>query len=70
MHEVLDYVQRKSERSHLLMVVFIHGWKHNAEVGDDNVMDFREVLIRISERETALAKSDKLPRDPRPGDGL
>lgn len=70
MHKVLEYVERESERSHLLMVVFIHGWKHNAEVGDDNVMDFREVLIRISERETALAKSDKLPRDPRPVIGL
>lgn len=70
MHRVLEYVQRASERSHLLMVVFIHGWKHNAEVGDDNVVDFREVLIRISERERVLAKNSKPRRDPRPVIGL
>ena len=44
-----------------LMVVFVHGWKHNAGfdgngVEDDNVAHFREALIQLSAVEIELSR--------------
>jgi pimeloyl-ACP methyl ester carboxylesterase len=44
-----------------LMVVFVHGWKHNAGfdgngVEDDNVAHFRDALIQLSAVEIALSR--------------
>ena len=38
-----------------LMVVFVHGWKHNAAPGDDNIATFRRVLVGLSKTEQAVS---------------
>ena len=45
----------------LLMVVFIHGWKHNAHDGDSNVTMFHKVLHKLADMETLDAKTSKRP---------
>src|SRR5918997_520354 len=35
----------------LLIVVFVHGWKHNANAGDDNLRSFRSLLRDARESE-------------------
>jgi hypothetical protein len=51
-----------------LLVVFVHGWKHSAAPGDDNIKTFRKVLRGLSDAETALEPSlwKPLGLDPRP----
>ena len=58
-------LQRFSEEDHtngLLMVVFVHGWKHNASVEDDNVIMFRTVLAELAAMERQLSEGRTKPR--------
>jgi hypothetical protein len=38
----------KSETPGVLVVVFVHGWRHNADVDDGNVQSFRGLLEKVS----------------------
>jgi pimeloyl-ACP methyl ester carboxylesterase len=38
-----------------IVVVFVHGWKHNARSDDSNLAHFRKVLIHTVERENVVA---------------
>ncbi len=63
MDAVLNTVYDESVSKDLLIVVFMHGWKHSAEQNDDNVNTFRTLLGRISESERALSNgSNESPR--------
>ena len=44
--------------SGLLMVVYVHGWRHNASFDDDNVASFRETLKRIYSYEHLASQSE------------
>ena len=46
---VQQLLKKKDER--LSVVVFAHGWKHNAHSGDDNVKTFRKILFDLSRLE-------------------
>ena len=46
-----------------IMVLFVHGWKHNAAFDDGNVETFRTVLKQLSGLELALSEQEK--RTPR-----
>lgn len=54
MEEVLGYVsglahpQQEGRYKGVLVVVFVHGWKHNAAPGDPNVDDFRDLLRKAA----------------------
>ena len=39
----------------LLMVVFVHGWKHSAAFDDGNVATFREAMARLSAADAQVA---------------
>lgn len=39
----------------VIMPVFVHGWRHNAEVCDANLTCFRELARRIVEDQRAAA---------------
>lgn len=45
----------------LLMVVFVHGWKHSAAPGDANIDTFRKVLAQLSDSEARIARATGLP---------
>lgn len=47
--------------SGLLMVVYVHGWRHNASFGDDNVASFRETLRRIHAFERLASQGEGRP---------
>lgn len=46
---LLEKIQAQSHPHGLALVVFVHGWKHNASTGDDNVQSFKSALFRIAE---------------------
>jgi pimeloyl-ACP methyl ester carboxylesterase len=58
MHAVMDSVdaQTSNGSTDFLMVVFVHGWKHNASVADSNVASFRGALTQLSATENELSR--------------
>jgi hypothetical protein len=46
-----------------IMVLFVHGWKHNAAFDDESVQTFRTVLKQFSDLELAFSEQEK--RTPR-----
>jgi hypothetical protein len=63
MWKLLDVLSAEVHRQDLLIVVFAHGWKHNANVCDGNVCCFRETLKQISRLERSASGAAK--REPR-----
>lgn len=61
MHKVVGQLDEMSARQDLLMVVFVHGWKHSAAPGDKNITTFREVLARLSEEEAYISRQSQRP---------
>src|ERR1035438_2042061 len=45
----------------MLIVTFVHGWKHNANSQDENVLMLRFVLREIAAMEQLLSKKEKRP---------
>jgi len=68
MHAVTDELNQLAGRDDLLMVVFVHGWKHSAAPGDGNIRTFRETLRRLSLLEANLARIES--RKPRQVAGI
>ncbi len=63
--EIIEYTARRDEsRSrNALMVVFVHGWKHNAKPDDGNVASFRTTLEKLSHLESVSSKLEgRAPR--------
>lgn len=54
--DVVAAVRAAAEKDDLLLVVFAHGWNHNAREGDGNVRGFRQVLDRLTELERESAR--------------
>jgi hypothetical protein len=48
-----------AESRDVIMLVYVHGWHHNASPEDENLKSFRRVLTKISQEEAAEAKSAK-----------
>src|SRR5579863_158776 len=53
--EVLDRVSSDLRVDNLYVLLFIHGWHHNADPEDDSLREFESTLARVSRR---LASSD------------
>ncbi len=63
MNQVLEYAEELAETdTGTAVVVFVHGWKHNAKATDDNVLDFRWLLQKTAKLRAKgrLPKSRKL----------
>jgi len=61
MSDVLLKLQTEAATRDLLMVVFVHGWKHSAAPGDANINTFRHVLANLSDTEAHLARAADTP---------
>lgn len=46
----------KADGKKLIVLVYIHGWRHDASPGDGNVRSFRETLRRVARLEQDLAE--------------
>jgi hypothetical protein len=57
-----DVLNRQLRGQPAVVVVFVHGWKHDASVCDHNLSCFREVLEILSKAETHFAGSSRKPR--------
>jgi hypothetical protein len=56
MRVVLDELNKEAGKNDLLMVVFVHGWKHSASPEDGNIETFRASLKHLSELETRISQ--------------
>ncbi len=56
MSDVVGTLAAEAGTKELLMVVFVHGWKHSAAPGDSNIDTFRKVLAQLSDSEVQIAK--------------
>lgn len=61
MRAVLDRVIAEDAKQRLLIITFVHGWKHNAAYDDPNVDMVRKTLRRLSAVERASSISEKRP---------
>ncbi len=57
---VLEKLWERSGSNDLLLVVFVHGWKHSAAPGDKNIQTFRGVLDDLSDAEQYIARQTGL----------
>lgn len=56
MSDVVGKLAEEAGTKEVLMVVFVHGWKHSAAPGDGNIQTFRKVLAQLSDSEAQIAK--------------
>jgi hypothetical protein len=56
MDAVVKALNERAARQDLLIVVFVHGWKHSAAPGDGNIATFRQGLERLSELESRVSR--------------
>lgn len=61
MDRLLEEVERIGTEHELMMVVFAHGWKHNAAPSDTNLHDFQQVLEDLADDERQLALLEERP---------
>ncbi|HFD40674.1 MAG TPA: esterase, partial [Anaerolineae bacterium] len=57
MEAVLEDLARQP--GELLIVVFVHGWKHSAAPGDDNIAGFRQALGDLAEMEAVGSENPR-----------
>lgn len=62
MWAVLGHLQEAVASDDLLVVVFVHGWKHSAAPDDENVELFRRNLALLSRVEARISRDTGVPR--------
>ncbi|HJV34740.1 hypothetical protein [Geomonas sp.] len=50
-----EHLKESGKERQYLLVVFAHGWKHNADGDDDNVREFNKLLERLDVQEQVVA---------------
>jgi hypothetical protein len=53
---VLDRVMECATQQNTLVVLFVHGWHHNAEEHDSNLISFRDALTSINKEMSTKAR--------------
>ena len=56
MNAVLDKYRNIAAFDDVLLITFIHGWHHNAEPEDSNIVSFRNMLAEVSKMESIGSK--------------
>jgi hypothetical protein len=54
MNALFDRMRVESSQRDLCIIIFVHGWKHNAAADDSNVNDFRILLAQVAKMEARL----------------
>lgn len=55
---VLAHFSSITAKRDVLLVIFVHGWHHNASPEDRNVMQFRNLLSRLASAEAVNSRKD------------
>jgi hypothetical protein len=45
----------------IILVAFVHGWKHNAAPNDENVQSFQQLLAMLARHEATLPEAERHP---------
>ncbi|HHJ16054.1 MAG TPA: alpha/beta hydrolase [Gammaproteobacteria bacterium] len=53
---VLEKIRAHAQEDGVVVVTFIHGWKHNAKQTDSNLVDFRKSLAAVANSSSSLGK--------------
>jgi pimeloyl-ACP methyl ester carboxylesterase len=59
MDALFERMQAESVERDLCIIIFVHGWKHNAAANDTNVSDFRILLEQVAKMEKDLPTSSQ-----------
>ncbi|OGW34254.1 MAG: hypothetical protein A2X58_03810 [Nitrospirae bacterium GWC2_56_14] len=59
LNDLLAKYQDHQQYQGLMLVVFVHGWHHNAEANDGNVREFRKLLGSLAQDAHLLAGKEK-----------
>ena len=59
LRKVLGTYSTVTDTDDVVIIVFVHGWQHNAAPGDSNVESFKQFLTQISHNETVASQQDK-----------
>jgi hypothetical protein len=51
LENLLTRLEDEAKKNNLIIVVFAHGWHHNAKDQDDNIKQFKDVLDQITQEE-------------------
>ncbi|OZI23868.1 hypothetical protein CAL26_10675 [Bordetella genomosp. 9] len=62
MNDVVGRLRTEAAQRDVLMVVFVHGWRHDDKPDDENLKTFRVLLDGLVADEHALADSERAPR--------
>lgn len=64
LYESINQIREKPDKTkqRLSIIVFVHGWQHNAEATDSNVHAFRKLLRQVDTLEAAAASQGSKPR--------
>lgn len=57
--KVLDAYSVITGTDDVIVIVYVHGWQHNAAPGNSNVESFKQLLTEISHNETVASQQDK-----------
>ncbi len=51
---VLERIRTRAKKQGVIVITFIHGWKHNAQETDSNLIDFKKSLAAIASGSSTL----------------
>lgn len=54
--QVMGAVERQHGETGALVILFAHGWKHNASSNDGNLIDFEKLLLELAQGDEQICK--------------
>lgn len=61
---VIDRYSAISKKQDVIVITFVHGWHQNAKSENENVLQFRQFLASLSEKEAQYSKKHQRARRP------
>lgn len=49
-NRLYKYIKKESAGKNLVLITFIHGWHHNADVADDHRIAFQKTVLKLQEK--------------------
>lgn len=60
--DIRDSIETRAGGNGAIIIVYVHGWKHNALPCDDNMSCFRTILQKVAKTENAASATNNYPR--------
>jgi hypothetical protein len=58
MNKAINQYREIAGREDVIILTFVHGWHHSAQIGDGNITSFRTLLSMVSEMESLGSKQE------------